>query len=135
MPRAESSRSRRASGGRTPGLPPRGGPRSETSSRSGIAGHRHPGVETTAVRGSLRAFAELGRALIGARDTGEALDAVITDGPGWEGLGDLVAKAAALTNTVVSDPLNHVSGGLQPLPPLHAAAAAGLLRGRGAEAG
>ena len=46
---------------------------------------------------------------IGARDTGEALDAVIADGPGWEGLGDLVAKAAALTNTVVSDPLNHVS--------------------------
>ena len=69
------------------------------------------GDETTAVRESLRAFAELGRALIGARDTGEALDAVIADGPGWEGLGDLVAKAAALTNTVVSDPLNHVLGG------------------------
>ena len=36
---------------------------------------------------------------------------MITDGPGWEGLGHLVAKAAALTNTVVSDPLNHVLGG------------------------
>ena len=47
----------------------------------------------------------------GARDTGEALDAVIADGPGWESLGDLVAKAAALTNTVVSDPLNQVLGG------------------------
>ena len=69
------------------------------------------GDESAAVRESLRAFAELGTALIGARDTGEALDAVITDGPGWEGLGDLVAKAAALTNTVVSDPLNHVLGG------------------------
>ena len=39
------------------------------------------GDETAAVRESLRAFAELGRALIGARDTGEALDAVIADGP------------------------------------------------------
>ena len=65
------------------------------------------GDETVAVRESLRAFAELGRAL---RDTGEALDAVIADGPGWEGLGDLVAKAAALASTAVSDPLNHVLG-------------------------
>ncbi len=40
------------------------------------------GDETAAVRESLRAFAELGRALIGARDTGEALDGVIADGPG-----------------------------------------------------
>ena len=44
------------------------------------------GDETTAVREALRAFADLGSALIGARDTGEALDAVIADGPGWEGL-------------------------------------------------
>ena len=57
------------------------------------------GDETAAVREALRAFAELGRALIGARDTGEALDAVIADRPGWEGLGDLVARAAALANT------------------------------------
>ena len=69
------------------------------------------GDETAAVRESLRAFAELGRALIGARDTGEALDGVIADGPGWEGLGDLVAKAAALASTTASDPLNHVLGG------------------------
>ena len=69
------------------------------------------GNETAAVREALRAFAELGRALIGARATGEALDAVVADGPGWEGLGDLVAKAAAFTNTGVSDPLNHVLGG------------------------
>ena len=51
------------------------------------------GDETAAVREALRAFAELGRALLGARDTGEALDAVIADRPGWEGLGDLVARA------------------------------------------
>ena len=69
------------------------------------------GGETAAVREALRAFAELGTALLGARDTGEALDTVIADGPGWEGLGDLVAKAAALASTAVSDPLNHVLGG------------------------
>ena len=69
------------------------------------------GDETTAVREALRAFAELGTALIGARDAGEALDAVIAGGPGWEGLGDLVAKAAALASTAVSDPMNHVLGG------------------------
>ena len=69
------------------------------------------GDETAAVREALRAFAELGRELIGARDAGEALDAVIADGPGWEGLGDLVSKAAALASTTVSDPLNHVLGG------------------------
>ena len=76
-------------------------------------GQQNGGVarRPAAVRGALRAFAELGRALIGARDTGEALDAVIADSPGWEGLGDLVARAAALANTVVSDPLNHVLGG------------------------
>ena len=69
------------------------------------------GGETAAVREALRAFAELGTALLGARDAGEALDAVIADGPGWEGLGDLVAKAAALASTAVSDPMNHVLGG------------------------
>ena len=68
------------------------------------------GDETAAIREALRAFAELGTALLGARDAGEALDAVIADGPGWEGLGDLVAKAAAFTSTAVSDPLNHVLG-------------------------
>ena len=46
-------------------------------------------------REALRAFADLGTALLGARDTGEALDTVIAGGPGWEGLGDLVAEAAA----------------------------------------
>ena len=72
------------------------------------------GNETASVREALRAFAELGRALIGARDTGAALDAVIADGPGWEGLGDLVAMAAALASTVAANPLNHVLGGYRP---------------------
>ena len=37
--------------------------------------------------------------------------AILADRPGWEGLGDLVARADALANTVASDPLNHVLGG------------------------
>ena len=82
------------------------------------------GDETAAVREALRAFAELGTALIGARDTGEALNAVIADRPGWEGLGDLVARAAALANTVRVGPVELRVGRLQPLPPLHAANAA-----------
>ena len=69
------------------------------------------GDETAAVREALRSFAALGNALLGARDAGAALDAVITDSPGWEGLGDLVATAAALAATVASDPLNHVLAG------------------------
>ena len=69
------------------------------------------GDETAAVREALRSFANLGSALIGARDTGAALDAVIANRPGWEGLGDLVATAVALANTVAADPLNHVLGG------------------------
>ena len=48
--------------------------------RAGRALCRTPD-ETAAVREALRAFAELGTALLGARDAGEALDAVIADGP------------------------------------------------------
>ena len=40
----------------------------------------HIGNETAAVREALRSFADLGSALLGARDTGEALDAVIANG-------------------------------------------------------
>ena len=36
---------------------------------------------------------------------------MIADRPGWEGLGDLVSRAAALANTAASDPLDHVLGG------------------------
>ncbi|MXY79603.1 MAG: Tn3 family transposase, partial [Chloroflexi bacterium] len=69
------------------------------------------GDETAAVREALRSFADLGSALINAKDRGAALDVVIANRPGWEGLGDLVATAAALANTVASDPLNHVLAG------------------------
>ena len=44
------------------------------------------------VREALRAFA----------DSGDGADRRAADGPGWEGLGDLVAKAAALASTAVS---------------------------------
>ena len=53
----------------------------------------------------------VGRTYREAARTCEALDAVIADGPGWEGLGDLVAMAAALANKAASDPLNHVLAG------------------------
>ena len=53
--------------------------------------------------------------MIGARDTGAGLDAVIVHGPGWEGLGDLVATAASLSNTIASDPLDHVQAGYRRL--------------------
>ena len=43
------------------------------------------GDETAAVREALRSFAALGNALIGARDAGAALDAVIADNPGMGG--------------------------------------------------
>ena len=79
------------------------------------------GDETAAVREALRAFAELGTALLAAHDACEALDAVIAEGPGWEGLGDLVAKAAGPASSMVvtapqrgarvrdaSDPAGHV---------------------------
>ena len=36
---------------------------------------------------------------------------MIAHGPGWEGLGDLVATAASLSNTIGSDPLDHVQAG------------------------
>ena len=55
--------------------------------------------------------------MIGARETGEALDAVIANRPGWEGLADLVSRAAALANTAASDPLDHVLGGYSRLSP------------------
>ena len=83
------------------------------------------GDETAAGREALRAFAELGTALLGARDADEALDAVIADGPSWRPRRPWSpTKAAALASTAVTDPLNHVLGGLQPFPPLHAAHAA-----------
>ena len=63
------------------------------------------GDETAAVREALRSFADLGSALIGARDTGAA------NRPGWEVWETSSQRLAPLANTVASDPLNHVLGG------------------------
>ena len=92
------------------------------------------GDKKAAVREALRSFADLGSALIDARDTGTGLDAVIAHRPGWEGLGDLVATAASLSNTIASGPVGPCAGGLPPVPPLRAADAAyrghrGITRG------
>ena len=56
------------------------------------------GDETAAVREALRAFAELGRSLIGARDTGVALATVIADGPGWDRPNTACDRAATSTS-------------------------------------
>ena len=67
--------------------------------------------EKAAVRRALRSFIELGSALIDARDAQTPLDAAVADGPGWEGLGALVATASVLAETIASDPLEHVLAG------------------------
>ncbi|MHA6645346.1 Tn3 family transposase [Mesorhizobium sp. A623] len=67
--------------------------------------------EKIAVRQTLKSFAELGGTLIGAQDDGEALDAVISTKPGWDGLRLLVATASRLTDTLATDPLSHVLTG------------------------
>ena len=67
--------------------------------------------EKAAVRQALRSFIELGSALIGARDAQTSLDTAVADGPGWEGLGALVATASVLAETIASDPLEHVLAG------------------------
>lgn len=64
--------------------------------------------EKTAVRQTVKSFADLRETLIGAQDDGQALDHVITSKPGWDGLWLLVATAARLTDTMVSDPLRHI---------------------------
>ena len=66
-------------------------------------------------------IAELGRALIGARDTGEALDGVIADGPGGDGLGDLCRQGGRACEHDRGGSVESRLGGLQPFPPLHAA--------------
>ncbi|WP_452101246.1 DUF4158 domain-containing protein, partial [Brucella gallinifaecis] len=67
--------------------------------------------EKTAVRQTLKSFAELGETLIGAQDDGQALEDAITTKPGWDGLRSLVATAARLTDTMATDPLSHVLSG------------------------
>jgi TnpA family transposase len=67
--------------------------------------------EKTAVRQTLRSFAEIGGALIVAQDDGTVLDDVIAERAGWDGFRELVAMASKLTDTMADDPLNHVAEG------------------------
>ncbi len=67
--------------------------------------------EKAAVRDTLKSFAEIGGALLGAQDDGAALDGIIATGPGWERFRTLVATASALTNVLAADPLSRVLDG------------------------
>lgn len=67
--------------------------------------------EKLAVHDTLKSFAELGEALIGAQDDGFPLGEVIAASPGWAKLKSLVALAANLTDTLAADPLSHVVSG------------------------
>lgn len=64
-----------------------------------------------AVRQTLQSFADLGGALIDAQDDAASLDQAISGKLGWNGLRDLVATAARLTDTMSADPLAHVVQG------------------------
>lgn len=65
----------------------------------------------TAVRQTLKSFAELGSALLEAQGDIAELEPAISDNLGWEGLQKLVATAARLTDTMSADPLTHVAQG------------------------
>ena len=67
--------------------------------------------EKAAVRDTLKSFAEIDGALLGAQDDGTALDGIIATGPGWERFRTLVATASALTNVLAADPLSRVLDG------------------------
>ncbi len=64
-----------------------------------------------AVRQTLQSFAELGGALLEAQGDKAELEPAISDSLGWEGLQNLVATAARLTDTMSADPLTHVAQG------------------------
>ncbi|MBY0519120.1 MAG: Tn3 family transposase [Sphingomonas sp.] len=67
--------------------------------------------EKAAVRATLKSFADIGDALIGAQEGGEDLAHVISSRPGWEDFRALVATASALTNRLSADPLSRVIDG------------------------
>ena len=65
----------------------------------------------TAVRRTLRSFADLGQALIEARHQPTMLEQAVSGKLGWDGLTDLVAVAERLTDTMSNDPLAYVAQG------------------------
>ena len=67
--------------------------------------------EASAVRDTLKTFAEIGGALVDAHDDDQPLDDVIARRSGWDGFKTLVGMATRLTATMADDPLNHVLDG------------------------
>ena len=65
----------------------------------------------TAVRRTLRSFADLGEALLEARHQPAMLEQAVSGKLGWDGLTDLVAVAERLTDTMSNDPLAYVAQG------------------------
>ena len=65
----------------------------------------------TAVRRTLRSFADLGQALIEARHQPAMLEQAVSGKLGWDGLSDLVVVAERLTDTMSNDPLAYVAQG------------------------
>lgn len=63
------------------------------------------------VRQTLRAFAELGHALLETRHQPDMLQRAVPGNLGWDGLSDLVAVAKRLTDSMSNDPLAHVAQG------------------------
>src|SRR3546814_14043242 len=60
--------------------------------------------EKAAVRDTLKSFAEIGDALLGAQYDATALDGITATGPGWVRFRTLVAPASALTHVLAADP-------------------------------
>src|SRR3546814_4244324 len=65
--------------------------------------------EKAAVRDTLKSFAEIGGALLGAQDDGTALDGIIATGPGWERFRTLVATARSEETTSELQSLMRIS--------------------------
>lgn len=64
-----------------------------------------------AVTDTLRAFSDLGAAVLGAYNDGRSLERAIAASPGWSELEKLVATASQLTGTMAADPISHVAQG------------------------
>lgn len=65
----------------------------------------------SALHDTLRSFKTLGTALLEAKSDGASLDMATETACGWHQLGNLVATAAKLTDTMAADPLSHVVQG------------------------
>ena len=69
------------------------------------------GAQKVTIEQTLRAFTELGSALLAAHTDGGDLDIAVAEQPGWAGLESLIAQSARLTGALAADPLSHVKQG------------------------